>query len=323
MAAYTYYPSNVPQYRTHRRTTSPLYHDQPACRSPFPHEGTPLPTIRGTTNSLPDDYQRVRFVDSPRPYPHMTNTQAWVLEQEHVRTDKEKQRKKTQRWVFEQRDFFLGGNLIDKDDLLAAWEDRTRRHMWDELVYAYELEADRWMRQEEEMRRLAVERERTKARYVQEEFRRLEIRMRQKREAERQRMVQENLRFQMEARERDRKERSNLRKAIVDAWNKYEAGWQALITSTAPLAFEDIPWPTKSVPTEASDITPSAIVNLLLSPYHSLKQTRKERLRTAQLRWHPDRFRRWLNRVKEEDREAVEEGIGIIARCLNDLMSKE
>jgi hypothetical protein len=253
----------------------------------------------------------------------MTNTQAWVLEQEHVRTDKEKQRKKTQRWVFEQRDFFLGGNLIDKDDLLAAWEDRTRRHMWDELVYAYELEADRWMRQEEEMRRLAVERERTKARYVQEEFRRLEIRMRQKREAERQRMVQENLRFQMEARERDRKERSNLRKAIVDAWNKYEAGWQALITSTAPLAFEDIPWPTKSVPTEASDITPSAIVNLLLSPYHSLKQTRKERLRTAQLRWHPDRFRRWLNRVKEEDREAVEEGIGIIARCLNDLMSKE
>jgi hypothetical protein len=253
----------------------------------------------------------------------MTNTQAWVLEQGHGRTDKEKQRTKTRPRVFEQRDSFLGGNLRDKDDLPAAWEDRTRRHMWDELLYAYELEGDRWMRQEEEMRRLAVERERTKARYVQEEFRRLEIRMRQRREAERQRMVQENLQFQMEARERDRKERSDLRQAVVDAWDKYEAGWQALSASTTPLGFEDIPWPTKSTPTEPSDITPFAIVNLLLSPYHSHKQTRKERLRNAQLRWHPDRFRRLLNRVKEEDKEAVEEGVGIIARCLNDLMSKE
>lgn len=322
MAAYAIHPPNGSQYRTHRRTSSPYHHDQQTRRSPFPREGTPPPTIRGTTNPLADDYQRIRFTGSSRPHPHMTSTQAWVLEQEYVRRDKEKQKKKTQRWVFEQRDFFLSGNVRDKDDLPVAWEDETRSHIWDELVYAYELEAEQRIRREEETRRLAAEKERTKARYVQEEFRRLEARLRQKREAERQRVVQENLRVQMEVRERDRKERSDSRRAIVDAWNKYEAGWQAMTASTTLLAFEDIPWPTLSAPTEPLDITPSAVVNLLLSPHHSLKQTRRERLRSAQLRWHPDRFRRLLNRVKEEDREAVEEGVGIIARCLNDLMSK-
>lgn len=240
-----------------------------------------------------------------------------------MRREREKQSKKTQQWVFEQRTFFPGETLRNKDDFPPAWEEKTRDQMWEELVYSYELEADRWMKQEEEFRRLAAERERIKARYVQEELKRLEARMRVKREGERQRIVEEKLRAQMDARERDRKERASTQKAIVEAWSRYESGWEAVNGSTTALAFNDIPWPMRSMPAKPSDITPSAVVNLLLSPFHSPKQTRKERIRSAQLRWHPDRFRRVMNRVKEEDREAIEEGVGIIARCLNDLMSRE
>jgi hypothetical protein len=234
-----------------------------------------------------------------------------------------KQTKKTQQWVFEQRTLFPGETLRNKDDFPEAWEEKTRAGMWEELIYSHELETERRRRQKEEVRRLSAEREQTKARYVQEELKRLEARMRAKRETERQKMVEEKLRSQMEARERDRKERAGAQKAITDAWTRYENGWEAITSSTTPLGYEDIPWPTKFVPATPSDITPSAIVTLLLSPFHSPKQSRKERLRSAQLRWHPDRFRRLINRVKEEDREAVEEGVGIIARCLNDLMSKE
>lgn len=322
MAAYAPYTPKAPvgdHYRTHYQTSSSRRYDQQTRRSPFPRDGTPTPTIRGKPGLTSQD--KAGFANPSRPYQQMTQTYSWVLEQEYMR--REKQNKKTQRWVFEQRTLFPGETLKSKDELPAAWEEKTRGQMWEEVVYSYELEADRWMRQEEEIRRVAAERERTKARYVQEEFKRLEARMRLKRETERQRIVEEKLRTQMEARERDRKERSKAQKAIVDAWNRYETGWQSMSTSTSSLAFLDIPWPTKSIPTQPSDITPSAVVTLLLSPFHSPKQTRKDRLRSAQLRWHPDRFRRLMNRVKEEDKKAVEEGVGIIARCLNDLMSNE
>jgi len=224
-----------------------------------------------------------------------------------------KQTKKTQQWVFEQRTLFPGETLHSKDDLPPAWEEKTRDHMWAELVYSYELEADRWRKQEEEVRRIAAERERRKARYVQKEL------MRARREMERQKMVDEKLRMQLEARERYLKEQANAQKAITDAWGRYENGWEAIARSAAPLGFADIPWPTKSIPTTISDITPSTIVTLLLSPFHPQKQTRKERLRSAQ----PDRFRKLMGRIRDEDKKAVEEGVGIISRCLNDLMSKE
>jgi len=229
-----------------------------------------------------------------------------------------KQTKKTQQWVFEQRTLFPGETLHNKDDLPPAWEEKTRDHMWAELVHSYELEADRWRKQEEEVRRIAAERERRKARYIQKEL------MRARREMERQKMVdEEKLRMQLEARERYLKEQANAQKAITDAWDRYENGWEAIARSAAPLGFEDIPWPTKSIPTTISDITPSTTVTLLLSPFHSQKQTRKERLRSAQLRWHPDRFCKLMGRIRDEDKKAVEEGVGIISRCLNDLMSKE
>lgn len=306
------------------QTPSAHRYDQQTKRSPFPRDGTPTPTIRGKPETPSQShYHRTVFTESACPYHEKTQTYAWVLEQEDILKGRSKQDKKTRKWVFEQRSQSPGSTLRGKDDFPQAWEEKTRGQMWEELVYAYELESDRWRRQEEETKRLAEMRERAKAHYIQEELRRLEARMRSKREAERQRIVEERLRVQMEVRERDQKERSRTQKAIADAWQRYENGWEALANSSAPLCFADIPWLTKSVPMESADITPSAVVGLLLSPFHSPKQTRKERIRSAQLRWHPDRFLRLMYRVKEEDRKAVEEGVGIIARCLNDLMSKE
>jgi len=78
-----------------------------------------------------------------------------------------------------------------------------------------------------------------------------------------------------------------------------------------------------SPPAKAGDVTPEAIVLFLFSPFHSEGQSRKERIRSAQLRWHPDRFRRLMDKVTEKDKSEVEEGVGIVARCLNDLMARE
>lgn len=316
------------QYRTyHYRASAPApdrYEHEAQQRSPFPRAGTPAPTVRGKSGiSSYIHSQRFGLADGPRPHCEMSSTHSWVLEQDCLRRERMKQTKKTQQWVFEQRTLFPGETLHNKDDLPPAWEEKTRDHMWAELVYSYELEADRWRRQEEEVRRIAAERERTKARYVQKELKRLEDQIRARREIERQKMIDEKLRMQLEARERDLKERANAQKTVTDAWSRYENGWEAIARSAAPLGFEDIPWPTKSIPTTISDITPSTIVTLLLSPFHSQKQTRKERLRSAQLRWHPDRFRKLMGRIRDEDKKAVEEGVGIISRCLNDLMSKE
>lgn len=308
---------------TYYQTPPAHRYEQQTKRSPFPRDGTPTPTIRGKPEApFQSHYHRTVFTESACPYYEKTQTYAWVLEQEDILKERSKQ-DKTQKWVFEQRSQSPGSTLQGKDDFPQAWEEKTRGQMWEELVYAYELESDRWRRQEEENKRLAEMREKAKARYIQEELRRLEARIRSKREAERQRMVEERLRVQMEIRERDQKERGRTQKAIADAWQRYENGWEALANSTTPLCFADIPWLTKSLPKESADITPSAVVGLLLSPFHSPKQTRKERIRSAQLRWHPDRFLRLIHRVKEEDRKAVEEGVGIIARCLNDLMSRE
>lgn len=320
MTSYASYMPTTPtgQYRAyHCRTSTPApnrYEHETQQRSPFPRAGTPAPAVRGKSGiSSYIHSQRFGLADGPRPHCEVSSTHSWVLEQDCLRKERMKQTKKTQQWVFEQRTLFPGETLHSKDDLPPAWEEKTRDHMWAELVYSYELEADRWRKQEEEVRRIAAERERRKARYVQKEL------MRARREMERQKMVDEKLRMQLEARERYLKEQANAQKAITDAWGRYENGWEAIARSAAPLGFADIPWPTKSIPTTISDITPSTIVTLLLSPFHPQKQTRKERLRSAQ----PDRFRKLMGRIRDEDKKAVEEGVGIISRCLNDLMSKE
>ena len=115
--------------------------------------------------------------------------------------------------------------------------------------------------------------------------------------------------------------------AEKEAWERYEEKWAALNpsaeSSTSPLTFKSIPWPLLSPPGKVEDITPARIAMFLLSPNHSGEVSRKDRIKNALRRWHPDRFGRILTRVVEIDKKDVEEGVGIIARCLNSLMERE
>ncbi|KAF8633303.1 hypothetical protein AX17_004478 [Amanita inopinata Kibby_2008] len=249
------------------------------------------------------------------PWHQMAHAFSWV--DEHGYMYQEKRNNKTEQWVLEQRVYF---NHPHSQPTRARSQ---RQKTWEEVVNAYEIEADEWARREAEIRRKVVQRETERARIVQEELRRTEERIRRKREAERQRIAEERARVYLERRERERRERVKMEKAMADAWTKYETKWAAMLASSDAVTFSDLPWPLLNGPDVPESIAPADIASFLLSSLHSQSQTRRERIRGAQLRWHPDRFRRFMNRVTEADKAAVEEGVGIVARCLNDLMSRE
>ena len=204
-------------------------------------------------------------------------------------------------------------------------KEQLRQRMWDELVYEYEAEAHKWMNHETEMRRRVQEREREEARrrIVQEDVKRIQARVRQRRDSERQTIAEERRKCVDRAREKARRDQAQVDRAMLEAWNSYESMWAAISASSEPLCFRDIPWPLLATPTRVEDLTPENIANFLLHPVHSSNYSRRERIRTALLRWHPDRFRRVLGRVDDSERSMVEEGVGVIARCLNELLAKE
>jgi hypothetical protein len=201
-----------------------------------------------------------------------------------------------------------------------------------DLLYAYEMETERWRRQQIEARIAAARREQMKVKIIREQARKIEEQVHQRREAEKRRLAEERVRILNEMKEQQRREQERRSGAIVDAWKRYDSRWTALLApssgtatsqSPATLRFKDIPWPVVRPPLNVSQIEPASIGLFLLSPHHSRGLSTKDRLRNAQLRWHPDRFRRILRRVVEQDKAAVEEGVGIVSRCLNDLMSRE
>lgn len=248
----------------------------------------------------------------------MTKAYAWVADQEELMKGK-KRSIKTEDWVREQQ-YLLHPKTHDYPAARPR-ANKIRRQEWEELICVYGIEADQWMKQEARARRIAEEREKAKIR-IQEELRRIEMHYQEKREAET-RDREERRKAVTERREKEARDRAKLDKLILDAWTNYETRWTALASSSEPLEFKKTPWPLIIPPRNTGDITRDAIVAFLFSPLHSQKQTRKDRIRSAQLRWHPDRFRRFAGRIPEAEREVVEEGVGIVARILNELMEKE
>lgn len=251
----------------------------------------------------------------------MSHTYIWMEKQGNLSRGRRGLPIKTEEWVREQQTM-RGASATETcyHTPRVRTKSGLRRQEWEELIYIYEVEADQWMRHEERTRRVAHEREKTRLR-IQEELRRIEARYQQKRDAER--VEESRRREQSETREKDRRERT--RQMISEAWAKYEACWASLptTTTTEKLDFKSVPWPMVYPPRSTDEITQEAVVGFLYSHHHSQDQTRKERIRNAQLRWHPDRFRRFLGRVMETDRAMVEEGVGIVARILNELTEKE
>jgi hypothetical protein len=113
-------------------------------------------------------------------------------------------------------------------------------------------------------------------------------------------------------------------KQVISAWAAYESRWERLATdSRVALGFHDIPWPTITKASNLSNLTTDQIGRLILSSCHSPSKSTKERLRNAMLTWHPDKFEgRWIQRVREEEKENVRDGVKSVMRCLNELVVK-
>ena len=200
---------------------------------------------------------------------------------------------------------------------------KSRTQDWDEVIYVYKIGGKARAR-DDQASRVALEREKARAR-IQEELRKIDARFEEKREAERRERAAQSKRRAHEEQTREEKrarDRAKSDKLMVDAWTNYESRWTTLMSSSDPLDFKTIPWPVTKLASSPIDLTPEAISTFLFSELHSLQLSRKERIRSAQLRWHPDRFRRLMGRVKAEDKAKVEEAVGNVARCLNDLRNK-
>jgi hypothetical protein len=206
-------------------------------------------------------------------------------------------------------------------------------------------------REEEEALRLAeAEAEARRAAAVAKEARRRQrLAEQQRHEEQKRRQYQQQ---QQRALREDRRRLEHTRRAreIANAWNSYETRWGLLSQSQSPnqrqlggasLTFERIPWPvadsevvippldgrrtTRTTRRAALDelLRPEAIREFLLSPAHSPEVLSKDRIRTALRRWHPDKFARLLGLVVESDKDAVADGVGIVVRCLNEMLERE
>lgn len=287
---------------THSKTGQTYPTPHPTLHFQFPRWSNAKYHYRATTpnpvyrKDLSETWRRERGTSGYSPRGH--STEEWVNEQIHF-TDRSNDRQPSQ--------------PLDKEQL--------RRRMWDELLYQYETEAQKWMKHESGMEKGDREREPDdKKRAIREDISKIEARVRQRRDSERQAIAEERRRSVEKAMEMRRKEQERLNRAALEAWNSYESRWTAIVSSCEALSFEEIPWPVLVPPREAADVTADKISTFILHPAHSSHQSRKERIRSALLRWHPDRFRRLFQRIPESERKAVEEGICAVTRCLNDLL---
>ena len=74
---------------------------------------------------------------------------------------------------------------------------------------------------------------------------------------------------------------------------------------------------------EENLLRPDAIREFLLSPVHSHEVSARDRIRAALRRWHPDKLVRLRGMVVKSDRDAVADGVGIVVRCLNEMLERE
>ena len=254
---------------------------------------------------------------------HATPAYTWIVEQELAALSREIS--ETRRWAFEQQLHF---GLLPKTKVGAgtsAQPPRTRtaekrRRNPDPATGDRELDEEMaWLRE-----RLRAAQRHAERIQLQEEFDKMEARWRKeerngREEERRQRRRQEYHR----AGEQREKEAERRRQA--EAWKAYESQWAviAIGNDDSPLKFRSVPWPMTLPPKSAREVTSEAVAKFILSHAHSEGLSRKDRVKNALRRWHPDRFGRILNRVDVKDKAAVERGVGTVVRCLNDLLARE
>ncbi|KAJ3814035.1 hypothetical protein F5876DRAFT_33762 [Lentinula aff. lateritia] len=119
---------------------------------------------------------------------------------------------------------------------------------------------------------------------------------------------------------------------VQERWDGYERRWAELQAKErkgdSKYSFQDIPWPvhvgerdakTKSRRSGTENVEKFLTDGLQV---RGCKVTRKERVRTSLLRWHPDKMTALVSKVIDDDRKDVESGISAVVRCLQDMNSK-
>ncbi|KAJ3882576.1 hypothetical protein F5051DRAFT_449118 [Lentinula edodes] len=138
-------------------------------------------------------------------------------------------------------------------------------------------------------------------------------------------------------------------KEVQERWDGYERRWAELQAKErkgdSKYSFQDIPWPvhvgerdaktksrisgtwgtvTLTAKVELPDLNRENVEKFLTDglKVRGCKVTRKERVRTSLLRWHPDKMTALVSKVIDDDRKDVESGISAVVRCLQDMNSK-
>ncbi|KAF7971879.1 hypothetical protein HWV62_16040 [Athelia sp. TMB] len=303
---------------TRERTESIHYLRRPrTAETPRSSRAPPRPRAGTNATNLVGD----------EPWKHMAQTYTWVLQQEEEKL--KSQNKKTERWVVAQQNLLAQRPKEHSAKQIGREIETPRAKTWDELVTGYDADVHTQMARDAEHKRAALEREREREKglAVNEEIRRVQAREQRKKEQEKGLLATQRMRLAEREREmegeRERQESARANVTSAEAWRAYESRWAKMSEASGPMTFRTVAWPLVSRPSNIAGIVPASIIAFLLSPLHSPTQSRKDRIRAALLRWHPDRFQKFLARVVEKDREAVSEGVGIIARCLNELMERE
>ncbi|KAJ3558233.1 hypothetical protein NM688_g1048 [Phlebia brevispora] len=112
-------------------------------------------------------------------------------------------------------------------------------------------------------------------------------------------------------------------KRILELWNTYETRWRALqaaaLSGNTSVSWKEIPWPVHGTPLSPADLTPDAIANFLFAPFGVRGSTgsKKDRIRTFFLRWHPDKFpSSVLSQMADDERDMVVDGVNSVFMAL-------
>ncbi|KAM5543266.1 hypothetical protein V8D89_003140 [Ganoderma adspersum] len=333
-----YYPRHYPHSPKHTREKLLASYPSSSSSSGSPRAHPPAytsmrrsRTVGGTPYAPEYDYNHHDYdcdcdcdPSDADPCVRLPHTYAWVLEQQIA--DMVQQNEETVRWVHEQQARDTHTTSLREHVALRLLAGRRSSHSHAALDARARTAAAAatWVE--------SAERERRWKRWeheadftIQDELRRLQV---HRRDAERHRAAYERRKRTEEEKERIRRElerearRARRQEVEREAGRRYQARWGELLSSEGTLGFRDIPWPTFSQPKALEGLSPVKVAMFVLSPLHP-GETRREKVRNALRRWHPDRFGRLAGRIEEGEKEAIEEGVGIVARCLNDLLERE
>jgi hypothetical protein len=148
------------------------------------------------------------------------------------------------------------------------------------------------------------------------------------------RRQEEQARKQQEAFRREQEQQEMKRQAqagkilskedVLQLFSTHERQWAAL-PSSEELLWHNFPWPVWKTPKDPEDLTSTHIGAYVLSQYYpgDKSKSTKDRIKEHIRRWHPDRFEtKYLPKVREGDREKVKEGAGVVARVLNEMLTR-